>query len=216
MSEQQNNPTQTGQGSVISSEDAMPRHRNGSLYRITGQINRSTLLMGLMFAVGLGWVIWESQQISMPDADTENAANSVIVDSGIEAMARHVNTLDKDSVETEALIQAFYYEPQQRQIALENLRQNPFGVKEEIVEITTTVTINPPEEVKPEPPKPKAPPVDKLNLQSVVLSDPPSAMISGAIVTQGQVINGWKIVLIERRQVTLKWRDETHVLKMEK
>lgn len=211
MSEQNQNPHNTGQGSIITREPVLAQDRASALSRVTGQINRSTLLMGLMFAVGLGWVLWESQQIQNTTEADEVDTTGVMVDSGIEEMSRQVKTSEKQQTQTAAVVDAFYYEPQSRQIAISQLRQNPFGVKEEIVELATTTPIDPPRE---EPPKPQAPPVDRFNLQSVVLSDPPSAMISGRIVTEGQIISGWRVILIERRSVTLKWQDQTYRLKM--
>ena len=54
---------QPDSGNSLTGEDMMLRDRDSVIFRTTGKFNRSTVLMGLMFAVGLGWVVWESTQI---------------------------------------------------------------------------------------------------------------------------------------------------------
>lgn len=206
MSEKNSNSNVTGLGSGDGGGS------DSALSRVTGKLNRSTLLMGLMFAVGIGWVVWESQQIAKPVDDDEKFKTEIMVNNGIKEMVRQVDGETGQADRTTEVVQASYYEPHQRQVASSKLRQNPFGVKKEIEQVATTIDVEP--EAEPEPIKPIAPPVDALKLQSVVLSSPPSAMISGVIVTEGRVINGWKVSKIERRRVMLRWQDETHILKM--
>ena len=57
--------------------------------------------------------------------------------------------------------------------------------------------------------------VKALSLQSVLMGGRSAvAMISNNLLTEGQVIHGWRVTKIQSREVVLTWRDHTYVLKM--
>ena len=57
----------------------------------------------------------------------------------------------------------------------------------------------------------------RMQLQSILSSTHGKrkvAMISNNLLTEGQRIDGWTVVQIQPRSVTLKWKDRTFVLRM--
>lgn len=210
MSESQAKPKPNAGGRAKLNMGASPMLQAGS------RINRSTLMMGLMFAVGIGWVIWESRQIKTPTDDPDAEVAAVMVDSGLSAMTKQTREQNQRANDVQRIVQAFYQEPQHKQVPLSALAHNPF-----VDEMNLPV----PEVEAPEQPektpdtttveKEKAPPVTNLHLRSTMLSgNRPTAMISGYIVYEGQIINGWKIEEIKSGYVVLRWKTQMHVLKL--
>lgn len=81
-------------------------------------------------------------------------------------------------------------------------------------EPATAVPAQSPQPVEPQQPAPRANPAaaHDFKLQGVVLSKRPSAMISGLIVYQGDVLSGFKIIKIGDNRVELASESETIVL----
>ena len=55
-----------------------------------------------------------------------------------------------------------------------------------------------------------------MRLQSILFGEQTVAVISNNLLTEGQQIDGWTVTQIRRRSVTLKWKDKTFVLEMQK
>lgn len=177
------------------------------------KIHRSTLLIGLMFMLGAGWVLWESRTVGPKSA----VADSVVVDPNI--------TMNLDQMQMEAAIgqardtrkqQLFgplLKNAQRRQIRLASLPRDPFELPVE--KPAPAPSLNAAAQATDEPAVEETPPsVEGLELRSILIGAVPTAIINGYLVQEGQVISEWKVVEIQPTKVVLQWRNRQHVLTM--
>ena len=163
--------------------------------KLPAGLDRITIMMGVLFLFGVVWVLWASQATTPQSASAAEADNSVIVKAGLMDMKLlALGTGDRKDITAD-----FYSEIKDRQIPVADLKVNPFVTfgceshaetveRQEAVakakENEKEVAANVPADIK-------APPVEKLKLQSVmVMGNMSSATISGALVSKGQVIGG--------------------------
>ena len=188
----------------------MPRSAQRGLAGQTGGFDRSTVMMGVLFLVGIGWVLWESHAAGKAGPTAREGSNAVMVQAGLADMNRIVA---RDSAGQGGVVANFYHKASERQVPLAALPVNPFITfgwepppgKDQLVEAKENSA----------PAAPSAPPVKQLQLQSVlVMGNNSSATISGEFVTQGQVVAGWQVERIAPAKVVLRWQDKTHVLNM--
>ncbi len=174
---------------------------------------RGTLLIGLMFLIGAGWVLWQGS-FALPrsasattqppeDANTLMKLDLMRVDAAI-GPAREERR--------EKVFHSLLQDLRRRHIRLSALGKDPFGAYYQEKDPTEIARTQPAEEPAPEPVA--APPVDQLTLQSILLGHVPTAVINGMLVQEGQVIAEWTVDQILQDEVVLRWRDQTHRLKM--
>jgi hypothetical protein len=177
----------------------------------------SILLVGL-FLAGIGALYL----LSLRNAPAEASGEQRLVEARVESALAELDRQGRPGEAQDAadIVKRFYLDPQSRQIPRDRLRGNPF-------------VFQPPPSARPE--RPAAQEVNltpgearearqwqqaqaaikRLRLQSILAGTHGKvAMISNNMLTEGQRIDGWTVVRIDRRQVTLAWKDRTHVLKM--
>lgn len=191
----------------------MPVHQGASRREKAG-LGHITIMMGFLFFVGIGWVMWESHTAGKNRPTEEHGNDAVMVEAGLLDM-KTISAKDVDREGgTRKMTEAFYRKTEERQVPLADLKVNPFitfGWEKSQAEASAAVQENVAEEV----PVDAAPPVDKLQLQSVLMMGSiSSATISGVLVTKGQVVDGWTVADIHPTEVVLKWRDKKHILEM--
>ena len=118
-----------------------------------------------------------------------------------------------------SVVERFYHDSRSRQIPLGDLRSNPFVFKPPPGKRKAAVALGGT--------KPKKPAVSpqwrqaseaarRMRLQSILFGQQTVAVISNNLLTEGQQIDGWTVTRIRPRSVTLKWKDRTFVLEMQK
>jgi hypothetical protein len=194
--------------------------------------SRSTVLLAILFIVGLGWMIYLAGQV-VPYAPTDDEAiKDTITKIGLQDMQACL-VVDEGFAKR---ISGFYYDASLRQMPIETLSRNPFLHVSQKIEIvpppkggnTETEPTPPP----PPPEEPKAPPTDGFKLKMIlIMGGKPEAVISGKVVTVGssigdqtpiggETINGepllgaWVVERIDSSKVTLRWNEQRHTLKM--
>ena len=179
--------------------------------------SRGNLFLAAMFAAGIGGVYLLSLRSGPKKVSAQLQQDELRVDTALAALKSPVSSKSK----TMELVKTFYYQTKQRQIPLRSLKGNPF------------VFIPPPEAKSVVPAKSQDQPdhrtrreeekqladalraAKELTLQSVLMGKHETiAMISNNLLTKGRRIRGWTIVDIRPREVVLKWKDQTYLLKM--
>lgn len=181
--------------------------------------NRSTVLLAILFVVGLGWMIYLASQV-VPYAPTDDEVQKdTITKIGLQDMQSSL-------IADEGLakrISAFYYDASLRQMPIETLSRNPFLLVSPKIEIvvadeTNTETKDPTEtngDPDEDPEEPKAPATDGFKLSMIlIMGGKPEAVINGKVVNVGTPVGGWVVERIESSKVTLRWNEQRHVLKM--
>lgn len=170
---------------------------------------RSTFLMLLMFCAGLGWVYFEGRQGIIKMGEDQRVST---VNTALAAMRVNALTGEERTKQQEKIISPLEFQPTQCQIPADTLVFNPFEIYLYRIEVKEQA-----EKPKEEPKvvEEKAPPVTGLTLESVLLGGRPAAMINGKTVYTGQKIGGWKVQEIKSNRIILRWKNKTHVLKMD-
>ncbi|HNX25772.1 MAG TPA: hypothetical protein PKK48_00015 [Phycisphaerae bacterium] len=172
---------------------------------------RSTLVMLLMFCAGLGWVYFEGRQgIKAAGQD----ARLVTVKSALAAMRPNALSGEDRKLSREKLLSPLEFMPTQCQIPATQLIFNPFEIYLYRQAVQQEAS-KPKESEKTKVVEEKAPSVKKMVLESVLLGSRPAAMINGKTVYIGQKVGGWTLQEIKYNRVILRWKNRTHVLKME-
>ena len=171
-----------------------------------------------MFLVGGGWVLWQKVRIPVSaTSEGEKVMQNVLRMWAIEKRTESVRRKDGESESKQASLWTRQYDAKDRQIPREQVWKNVFAMASPPAVVEKTTVADTGEESKTsatEVQKPKAPPVSHLHLQSVLMGDQPSAMISGYLVHRGQSIDGWSVEKIQLNQIVLRWQNETYVIKM--
>ena len=184
----------------------------------TSKYSRSTALLAILFVVGLGWMIYLASQV-VPYAPTDaDVQKDTITKIGLQDMQSSLVAGEGFAKR----ISAFSYDASLRQMPIETLSRNPF------LRVTQKIAIVDPKGTDPTKPKdptktgdtsppeePKAPPTDGFKLKLIlIMGGIPEAVISGKVVNVGTPIGGWVVERIDSSQVTLRWNEQRHVLKM--
>jgi len=130
-------------------------------------------MMGVLFLVGIGWVLWESHAAGKAGPTDREGSNAVMVQAGLADMNRVVA---RDSAGQGGVVANFYHKASERQVPLAALPVNPFITfgwepppgKDQLVEAKENSA----------PAAPSAPPVKQLQLQSVLVMGNNSSAIS--------------------------------------
>jgi len=175
------------------------------------------VLIGLLLAA-IGCLLVLALRNSPKSASADERTDEAQVDQVLSQLnPAHSAAAGADP--TSAIVDTFYFQADQRQVPLEELRGNPF------VYCPLKLAANNGRDAGkgPRPAEDKGrgaranaiEAVRRLELQSV-LKGPrgAAAMISGNLLTEGQAINGWTLKSIRPRQVVLTWKDEQYILTM--
>lgn len=173
--------------------------------------NRTTILMGLAFLAGLGWITMTGQNMKPFTQSPDELSNSFMVEMGVRDMRMQVPHNGKGlDPEVDRMVGDFYVETSERQIPVNELKKNPFMQYVPYV----------PEEENPADAKgveddhaDSGPSAEGLKLQmTIVGGGAKSATISGFVMCEGDIINGWKVLEIKREQVVIENGGKKHVL----
>jgi hypothetical protein len=207
-----------GPAAAVQQRDAESAQRYQS-----GTWNRTTIMMVVLFIAGMGWIFWQSRSTSAYSPTEDQQRSERLVRTTVSAMQARASAAQKPGRE-DRIQQLMPLAAEQRQVPYARLDGNPFAffaaVGPEPLEELPQVVIEDSsasadiESEKEEEEKPKAPPVDSLVLQSVMIGASESALISGEVVRPGQQIKGWTLEALAPRSVVLRWKDETHTLMM--
>lgn len=179
---------------------------------------QGNLVLGFLFTVAIGGIFMLHFSAGPQQASAAIQANESKMDSFLKTLVDVKNSCNDPASNAASLVNPFYFEARQRQVPAEQLQVNPFRL------------ILPEADGPPSSPLPTITPqansagpavgdmnekLNALSLQSVMTgSAGATAMISNNLLTVGQTISGWTVADIQPRQVTLRWGDQTHVLKM--
>lgn len=174
-------------------------------------VNRMLVLMSLMFLAGLGWMLLQARPYLMPQAEKENTdkLNEATVLSGLTMMSQQAASHQNQPKDASAAFESLRRESRRAQIAIEDLAGNPFIVPR----VKETPILTPTPVVTTKPATVEAPPVEHLRLEAVLMGTTPSAMISGQLLSEGQMIDKWRVIEIAPSRVVLQWQDRKYVLK---
>lgn len=164
----------------------------------------------VMFAAGIGAIYLLSLRTGPAAASAESKSAEVQVDDALTRLSKG----DPHNLKASTVVSTFYLQARQRQIPLDELRQNPF-----VFRMPAQAPITPgtgPEQpvVEPQPDEMAAlDEVRHLRLQSVMQgSSGATAMISNNLLTEGQKIRAWTVKKIGSDQVLLTFQNHEHVL----
>ncbi|NBB94188.1 MAG: hypothetical protein GVY16_00415 [Planctomycetes bacterium] len=186
--------------------------RGGSGKTIYG-VRRSTVLMVVMFMVGIGWVAaetWKTPSIEPAETDSDS---EMFIEAGLKVVRRAKQAPQNPATTSPAIAAA-------RPLRGELVQKNPFESLFEDPPPSPEPDPDPDPEPEPEPtplppPKDAPPKVDHLRLGPIASPQGGggSAYVSGQIVEEGDVIDGWTIERISKDGVVLEWKDHRHILR---
>lgn len=183
-------------------------------------LTRDSLPLVVLLLAGAAAVYLLSRGIGPGKADPKKQIVEAQVETGLRMLSVPAAAQKLARDQAQAIISTLDAEAKQRQVPIDQLQGNPFVFRA------------PP---RPEPPKPvvkKAEPkpvkpaiepaitlamqaIQGLQLQSILVgAHGNTAMISNNLLTEGQMIHGWKIAKIASGEVVLTWRDKRHILRL--
>jgi len=180
-------------------------------------VTKGNLLLAGLFALGLVAVYVLRLQSGPQKASAQMTEAEQKVQVAIDLIKAPKGALAADA---KGVVDTFYYEATQRQVPVSQLSKNPFVfVRPEPQTPKAVAREQAPDAPREQPAAQEAADALKaaqaMHLQSVLESPRgAAAMIDNNVLTEGQMIQGWKIVKIGSSQVVLQWREETFVLKM--
>ena len=194
-----------------------PAQASGSMggWKLMGMSLGNLMLVGL-FAAGIACVYALSLQQGPASASEQERQNELRVETALNMIKNQ--TFAGQSRKAQEIVDTFYQEARLRQVPIGELTGNPF-------------VYQPPHPLAAPAETPKAPKKDPrlvaleqaqeavkdLELQSVLKGEHGStAMISGNLLTKGQVIRGWTVSKIGPREAVLTWKEHRHVLRMQR
>ncbi len=177
-------------------------------------MRRSTLLMVVMFLVGIGWAANEIRKVRARPAVTSAPEDALTVE-GVKMMAQYAQKANKKPSEAEMASLAIN---KPLRGSVQNFENNPF---ETLIEppppepVPEAPEEKEPVEVEPKEPVKNPPPVAGLTLDLIMTSSRGNrASISGRLLSEGDRIEGWTIKEIYSNRVVLKWEDVEHILRV--
>jgi len=179
----------------------------------------SLMLVGL-FLAGIAGLYVLSRSSGPASASASDAER--LVEARVDSVLLTLGSPAESTRTPEGLkvAERFYHDSRSRQIPLRDLQTNPFAFK---VPPNLRKIIAKPKKIEVKKPtvsaewKEAAAAAKRMQLQSILSSTHGKrkvAMISNNLLTEGQQIDGWTVVQIQPRSVTLKWKDRTFVLRM--
>lgn len=214
------------EGAPGAADDLRDSTRMGRSSLHKRQMVRANVFLVVLF-IGAAAVVYGLSLRKGPDeakASTEQQMVEAQVDSAILRISH--STGEKAATPnpgriTRELLQNFYDQIAERQVALEKLRKNPFI----FVPPAPAVSLDTAKSEKSKPPPRRSPAEDsyekamvalkRLHLQSVMMGHHGgTAIICNNLLTVGQEIEGFKIASISSKSVVLVWRDKKFVLEM--
>ncbi|MCK5113820.1 MAG: hypothetical protein KAR11_03570 [Phycisphaerae bacterium] len=165
--------------------------------------NRTTILMALAFVAGLGWVLMSRVGVK-PFKQTEvEASNSFFVGMGVREMQMQLPQAGQPlDPEVSKLVKTFYVKTNEKQIPVSQLKKNPFT---QYVSEEQKIIAAKQEEDLPVEEVPKTPSQEGLKLQMILMGDDvKSATISGYVMNEGDIINGWKLLQVKHNAVVVE------------
>lgn len=185
-------------------------------------VSRSNLILGALFALAVCGIYLLHLKAGPAKASAAVQANDAKMDAFLQAL-QNIRQSYKDPMQrANSVVSTFYYEASQRQVPVKNLGSNPFAFEIPRVKPREPLESVPSSSVKQEDSETREfsqvmENVKKLTLQSVMTggSAGATALISNNMLTVGQKIAGWTVIEIGPRQVVLKWKNETYLLKMQ-
>lgn len=211
----------TDNSADVFGSDPGPRPSPAPQKRAGRSFLRDNLLLIAMPLISAAVLYGLSLRGGPSSASAQSVRNEQQVDSVITSLSAVTGEVSK--VKTQTILDNFYHEARQRQIPLDKVKGNPFvfnikapvdsasgtGAQNTVVIIPAQAPVNVELDAARNALK-------QLNLQSVLTggSGRPIATISNNLLTEGQVISGWTVFKIDPTEVTLKWKDQTHVLRM--
>ncbi|MCK4276680.1 MAG: hypothetical protein KAX78_09205 [Phycisphaerae bacterium] len=183
-------------------------------------VNRSNIVLAVLFAAGIGTVYLLSQKSGPAPASASQQAIDRQVDVALARLAASGKT--KETKEEASILATLHYKISDRQIPIGRLSGNPFvfgapgaatmgplgglaltkpGAAKRTTEQTDAVSA-----------------VKELQLQCILSSGSrePVAIISDHLLREGQTIEGWNVKQIHPRSVLLTWKNRTHTLELPK
>ncbi len=178
------------------------------------KVQRSTMLIGLMFVLGAGWVFWESRASGPKTAVAASVADDPTITMNLDQMQMEAAIGQVRETRKQQLLAPILKGEERRRIHLLAPSRDPFALVTEQEKPKTDASLDHQpivtEPVVEEPP----PSVDGLELRSVLVGAVPTAIINGYLIQEGQVISGWTVAKITPAKVVLQWRNHQHVLTM--
>ena len=169
--------------------------------------NRTTILMGVTFLAGLGWIAMTRQNVKSFAQSEIELGNNFLVEMGVRDMRRQLPHSGREiDPEVGRLGDALHVETSERQIPANELKKNPF-VQYVSDEEDPARRRREDDEVD------NAPSTEGLILQmTLVGGGVRSATISGFVMHEGDIVNGWKVLEIKSNQVVIENSGKKHVL----
>jgi len=183
-------------------------------------INGANIILAALFGAGLATVYLLSLRVGPTPVSAAQQQTDLNVETALSQLTQIAAASKARRSIAKDVIAGFYLEAKQRQIPAESLKCNPFTYR-------LPVNLTPADAAPPETPAKATEEQDAqdalqamealktLTLQSVMMGAQPTAMISNNLLSEGQQIAGWTVAGIKPKQVVLKWREQTRVLKME-
>ena len=182
------------------------------------QLGGGNLVLVGLFVAGILCVYFLSIRKGPSAASAEQLTAEAKVDVALNHIRKETGDRAGRPSEAMAVVKTFYHETGARQIPASKLNGNPFAFKppgaEEPAATDTRESgfsaFDSPVYVQ------SLGAVERLQLQSILKGPNGSvAMISNNLLTEGQMIEGWKIVKIQPREVILSGNGRQYVLKMQ-
>jgi len=180
-------------------------------------VSAANLVLAALFAAGVLCLYLLSRQSGPQKASAQEQATKAQVEAAIQQLQLPI-TRSKSKSETDEVVNTFYYEARERQIPISELSGNPYVYKPGFVDLSQE------DNGEGQPAAAEGDQVDdyvsavkELKLQSV-LKGPNGAMaiISGNLVSEGQVIKSWTVSKIQPREVVLTHGSMEYLLQMPK
>jgi Tfp pilus assembly protein PilV len=185
------------------------------------ELANGNVILVVLVAAGILGVYLLSLRGGPPKASAKDRQNEVKVDAALTQM----KLMSQSDRESRAVVDTFYYEAKQRQIAEDQLNGNPFAdlppMTPEQLPNSSAIDLAALAEQKrqAEEARKKAEALEavaELNLETVLFGqDGRIAIISGDLVTEGQTLNGWRVGRIQTRSVELRLGPHRHLLTLQ-
>ena len=195
---------------------AVPATGQSSAEESANAQKRANLVLAVLFLAGMGLVYFMSMHDKTTKAGPLETASETIVDHAVQQFQSDPGNTPgpgEPDVSPVELVREMITGTAKRQVPLKELKGNPF-----VLARGEQIEPKPPKETKPAGLTPGATAVQRaeaLQLQSIVIANPPLAIISERLLAVGQEIAGWRVHEIGTGQVILKLGDLSYVLRLE-
>lgn len=181
-------------------------------------LSGSNLVLVVLFAAGIAGVYLLSLRGGPAKSSAEQQAMELKVDTALTQL-KTSRSDGKQGRKGLSILDTSYYDMKQRQVAADNLRSNPFVFalgKAGVVKTGGPAGSGFDESRSSEKLQEMQLSAQGLKLQSVLVGrHGATAMISNNLISEGQIISGWRVAKIRPRQVVLTWKEHKHLLTIE-